>query len=518
MDNNVFNKKTQVLLLYPKTGMDLGSTVAPPHALLAVAAPLLKAGYRVKIIDQRTEAITEEVIKDELSGEPICIGITTMVGSQVYFALELAKIVRKITKGNVPIVWGGCLPSVIPEQVIRNENVDCVVVGEGDLTLLDLVMAYEHKRSLDNISGIMFKSNNKIIRTTPRALLDIENLLPVPWELVNIENYIHRDMYLRHRNRVLDIGQTSRGCPFNCCFCSSASIRQRKWRPMSVSKASQMIIETVKRFRLAGFWLRDDEFYVDRKRANEIFLNMIKADLNVNFYTSGTRCDVFMQATDEELRIMKRAGAYTLKFGVESGSQRILDLMQKGIKGEQVRQTNLRCKRHGINPAYAFIIGYPTETFKEIEKTIDLSYLLRRDYNLARVETIVPYTALPGTPGWPLALEHGLRPPAKLEEWADWVFDDYDFEGRKAPWIKERRHLIWIMNITYMSIISNCIYSIVSSIRNLPVRWFLQMIAKPIGIIYSVLLENKFYRLRPELTLFRYIRKKIFYQGFYTIK
>ncbi len=229
----------------------------------------------------------------------------------------------------------------------------------------------------------MFKNGKGIVKSSPRPLIEIGDLLPVPWAFLNIENYISSDMYISSRKRVLDIGQTSRGCPFQCGFCSSATIRQRKWRPMSASKALNRIIETVKRYKLDGFWLRDDEFYVDRQRANTIFKGIIEAGLDVSFYTSGTRCDVFMKAKEDEIAMMKRAGAHTLKFGAESGSQRILDLMQKGIKIEETIGSNLRCKKHGIIPAFALMVGFPTETFEDINKTIGLMRRLRKDNSSA---------------------------------------------------------------------------------------------------------------------------------------
>lgn len=512
------DRSTQILLLYPKTGMDFGSTVAPPHALLAVAAPLVKAGYKVKILDQRIEPITEEIIKNELSGDPICVGISTMVGSQIYFALSLAEMVRKATGGKVPIVWGGCQPSVVPEQVIANKNADYVVIGEGDFTLLDMVEAWVNKKSLHDIPGIMFKDGSGIVKTPARVLLDPENLLEVPWDLINVENYIHRDMYLSDRSRVLDIGQTSRGCPFQCGFCSSATIRQRKWRAMSAEKSLNMIIETVKRYKLDGFWLRDDEFYINRERADAIFKGMIKADLDVRFYTSGTRCDVFMKASEDEIATMKRAGAHTLKFGAESGSQRILDLMQKGIKVEQTIESNLRCKRHGIIPAFALMIGYPTETFEDIDKTIDIMFKLKKDNPEAKFESMAIFTTLPGTPSWELAIRHGLKPPTKLEGWIDWLFDDYDFTGERIPWFKQKKERVWLGNISYMGELANSLQNVVGSIKRPVLRCVFKIISKPISAFYSLLLIVKKYRFRPELMIVYFLRKKILYKSSYTFK
>lgn len=511
-------KKTQVLLLYPKTGMDFGSTVAPPHALLAVAAPLHKAGFTVKILDQRVEAITEKKLSQELSDKTICVGISTMVGSQIHFALALAKMVRAITKGKVPIIWGGCQPSVIPEQTIQNENVDYVVIGEGDLTLLDVVNSLQQKKSLSNIPGIMFKNGKEIIRTPARALLDVEGLLPVPWELVNIENYIHRDMYISDRKRVLDIGQTSRGCPFQCSFCSSSAIRQRKWRSMSVEKSLNMIVDTVKRYNLDGFWLRDDEFYIDRKRADDIFKGIIKSNLDVRFYTSGTRCDVFLKATPEEIATMKSAGAHTLKFGAESGSPRILELMKKGIKTEQIEEVNLRCKKYGIIPAFSLMVGYPTESFDDINQTIDILFRLKKANPLAKFETIATFTALPGTPSWELALKNGLVSPTKLEEWGDWLFDDYDLKGKRIPWFTKKNERIWVGNVSYMSVLANSLQNAAGSIRNTALRLILKSIAKTVSCYYRTLLRHKKYRFMPDLIFIRYLRKKIFYKNSHTLK
>ena len=127
-------------------------------------------------------------------------------------------------------------------------------------------------------------------------------------------SYVHHGMYVKGRTRVLDIGQTSRGCPFNCGFCSSAGMRRRGRHPLSVESSLDLIRGAVRRFQLDGFWLRDDEFYINRQRAYEICLGIIRDQLDVSFYTAGTRVNVFLKATDEQLRALKLAGAHTLKF------------------------------------------------------------------------------------------------------------------------------------------------------------------------------------------------------------
>lgn len=505
------NEDVDVILVYPRTGVDFGSTVSPPHSVLAVATLILKKGYKVKVIDQRTDPLWKLHLTEYLKRRPICVGISSMTGTQILFAIEAGKIVRKITNGNVPIIWGGPHPSILPEQTLENEYVDVVCIGEGDITFAEIVDSIQSKTGLNNIKGIAFKDGNRVVRTEPRPLLDIEELLPVPWELIDVDKYIHRDFYIKGVGRSLDIGQTSRGCPYMCGFCVSASLRQRKWRAMSVEKALSRVIDPVKKFNLESIWIRDDEFYINRDRAYEICQGIIKAGLKIKWYTSGTRVNVFNKATDEQIRLLKKSGADTLKFGAESGCNRILELMNKGIRWEDTVEANLKAKRCGIRPAFALMIGFPTETFEEINQTIDLFIRLKNDNDQAQFEVMSPYTPFPGTPLYSLALENGLNPPQTLEGWINWLCDEYDLEGRKMPWFNyaERKK---IGNIAYMSILANSIQNAVGGVDGSIKRLLLKAFFKPISGIERFKLKRKWYSFAPELDAARYLRERIFYR------
>ncbi|MFH0772381.1 MAG: radical SAM protein [Candidatus Omnitrophota bacterium] len=505
-----------VILVYPKTGMDFGSTVAPPHSLLAIAAPLHKESRKIKIIDQRVDRGWKNSLIEGLRKKPLCVGISSMTGTQIYFALEIAKVIRNNSNGKIPIVWGGPHPSILPEQTLKSEYADIVCVGEGDITFSEIVKGLQDDKPLYGIRGIGFKDNGGIKINPAADLIDIENLLPVPWELIDVESYIHPDMYLK-RSRTLDIGQTSRGCPFNCGFCCSASLRMRKWRAMSAEKSLRVITEPIKRFNLNGVWIRDDEFYIDRERADKICKRLIDDKLDINWYTSGTRVDVFNKASDEQTATLKKSGAYVLKFGAESGSDRILKLINKGITVEGTRQANLKAVKHTIIPAFALMIGFPTETFDEINKTIDLIFELKKDNPKALFETMAIYTALPGTPMYDLALRSGLKPPQDLEGWIDWNFDEYDFAGKRIPWFNERDRMR-LGNISYMSVLANALPNAINSIDNLLVRRIVKILYAPIGAYYRFRLKMKFYTFSVDLAVIRYLRKKIFYRSHVTLK
>jgi len=485
---------SDIVLVYCKTGMDIGSSVAPPHNLLCVAAPLLKAGYQVKIIDQRVNPNWRMELLHELLEHPIYVGISAMTGTQTKFAIECAQIIRKFRE-DIPIVWGGAHPTLLPEQVMASGLADYVVMREVDETIVKITQDISNRRA------------EKVIDS---PLPDMEKLLPEPYELLDIEKYIHPDIYVKNSPRTMDVGQSSRRCPENCGFCSSASIGLRRWRAMSAEKSIDMITDAVKRYNLSGIWLRDDEFYINQRRAAKIAEGMIP--LNMRWYTSGTRVDVFNKTPDEQVALYRRSGAHTLKFGAESGCNSTLKMMNKGITREETLEANRKAQRNGIVPAFALMCGFPNERFDQINETISLAKELRATNPQAQFETMSIYTALPGTPMWDIAIKNGLKPPTKLEEWGDWNFDEYDREGKRIPWFNpEERQALG--NICYLSMLSNAVPNVIDSLTNKGLKYFMK-VAYPIPHKYfQWRFFNAHYKYTGELSTIHWLRKKVFYSG-----
>lgn len=491
-------KVVDIVLVYPKSGVDFGVSISPPFSLLAIAAPIHHRGLKVKIIDQRVDKEWGVHLKEALRSKPICCGISTMTGKQIYFALEAAKIIRTETGNNVPIVWGGVHPTLLSEQTLKNSYVDIVCVGEGEETFPDLVDALRDNRPFSAVKGIAFLDKEKFVFTGARPLVDIEKMLPTPWDLINTESYIHAHPYISGSKRVLDIGQSSRGCPYRCTFCYNPAVKQHRWRAMSAEKTLSMIKEDVNRFKLDGIWLRDDEFFLDMKRVQKICEGMI--EMTIPLYTSGARVNDILRASRDQLMLIKQSGMGIMRFGAESGSNRILKYLKKDQTVEQILEVNQRCKEVGIKPMYSWMCGIPTETFEEINQTLGLFFRLQKENPDASLSSFAQFLSFPGTVIYGIVLEMGLKPPQRLEDWADWSNTETDFNGYQRPWLSKRER-VWLGNLSYLSNIAYSGSSIFSAIKHKPMNSLVNLGLKLLSIYFKWRLKNKSYHFVPELSL-----------------
>lgn len=493
-------------MVFPKTGFDVDGAVAPPFGLLTVAAPLHQEGYNIKIIDQRTDPDWKTALSNELKKNPLCVAVSAISGSQIAFGLSASKIIKEYNK-DLPVIWGGTHATILPEQTLENENIDIVAHGEGDITFPELIKAMEKGSDLKEVKGLYLKDKGgKITQTGERPLMNMEDMLPTPWELINAKDYIYKDFYMRDVERTMDIGQTSRGCPFKCGYCCSSHIR-KVWRPMSAQKAAERIINDVRRFNLDSIWIRDDNFFVDMKRATDICRELIKEKVDIKWYSSGTRADAIMRMTHDEITTIKKAGSEVFKIGAESGSPRVLQLINKQAKVEDTLNANKKAKKYDIIPAFSFIGGFPTETYGELMETIDCMIKLKKDNPAAQIESMCIYTPYPGTLLYPLALQHGLKPPQKLEGWATWGF--HDFNEERNPWLTstERRRL---GNICYISTIACVVKNLTSSMKNPVKRNMAKAVIYPLSDIYQWRFNHKLFNWSPEISLLRYARHSMF--------
>lgn len=357
-----------------------------PMGLGYIAAYLEENGFPVSLIDPENERIDFEILKTRIQKEsPDIVGITC-VTTTFSNCLRIAQIVKEVSKATV--IVGGIHASALPESILKNfPEFDIAVIGEGEKTMLELCQHWKTNgkgNNLENINGIAFRKEEKIIRTSPRAwTMDIDSLPFPARHLVNMDGYRiqpHMDVGRKTATMV-----TSRGCPFSCTFCSAHINMGRGYRPHSPQRVIAELEHLKERYGIGHIYFHDDTITVQKKRIEEICHRMIEKKLNMSWVCLGRVNSI----TDEMVLLMQKAGCHGIGFGVESGEDRILKNIKKGTTTDQCRRAFKSCKKIGLKTYATFMFGNPGEDKKSIEKTID--FALELDPDIAMFYILTPF-------------------------------------------------------------------------------------------------------------------------------
>ena len=385
----------RILLLSPPTISVIKTvvgTTGPPLGL-AYLASMVRDEHDVRIVDSLAENYTYEDVERIIKKyDPDVVGITSTT-SMIPDAYIVAKMAKRINE-NVKVVMGGPHVTFVPERTFEEcPYVDFIVRGEGEITFRELVDALEKNKDPSNILGLSINLGDKVKNNPPRPLIKDVDTIPMPsYDLLPIEKYQVNGVRF-------GTVMTSRGCPFNCAFCSSSLQFGKKWRGHSDSRVIEELKYLYEKYGIREIEFLDDTFTLNRKRAIRIAERIRKEGLDIS-WSGSSRVDIF---TDDLAQAMKKGGCHTIFFGIESGSQKTLDFIGKGITPEQSISAVKKAKRHEISALGAFVIGFPEETREDIEKTIKLSKKVGVDF--AQFTIATPY---PGTRLWKYALAKKL--------------------------------------------------------------------------------------------------------------
>jgi magnesium-protoporphyrin IX monomethyl ester (oxidative) cyclase len=296
-------------------------------------------------------------------------------------AFEVASTVKGINKDIITVLEGQH-PSARPEDCLANPNVDFVVMGEPENAIFELIDAVgKGTRDLKKIRGIGFVKNGVPVFTSPRPLLEDLDSLPFPARhLLPMEEYNSavKEIPLRGEiNKPWTIMITSRGCPYNCVFCTHHIVWGRKWRGRSPENVVDELQHVIKTYHVKQIDFLDDNMTLDRKRMENICDLIVKRGLSIEWFTpNGVRADTL----DEKLlKKMKRSGCKKIRVAPESGVQRVVDqVIKKNLDLRSVERAVVLCKKVGIKVGCFFVIGLIGETKEEIEETIKFAYKLRQ--------------------------------------------------------------------------------------------------------------------------------------------
>ncbi|MDC0205524.1 B12-binding domain-containing radical SAM protein [Pelagibacteraceae bacterium] len=408
-----------------------------PQGGLFIAEELIRRGMTVAILQDVKEKLYDQIDKNVTSGT-IAFGISTLSGNMLRHAMDIARYIRS-KYPDIPIVWGGSHPTAVRKQTLESPLVDYIVWGEGEHVLPDLLEAISAGKGFEKIKGIGYKVGKKIFITSRSEYNDIERVFDLPYHLLDMNKYTRK--MAGGGNRWLPL-ITSRGCPFKCRFCHNTSevYSMRKMRLHTVDHIVHNINKMVDDYDCDAVGFEDELTAANDKRVIEI-CNAIQKGVKRNLtYRLISRVDLLLRLEDSTLKLMRDTGFATVGYGIESGSQRVLDYMVKDLKLKQVHEVDERMNKFGFHKSFNFMMGIPTETIEEMKMTLKLCATLERNsksspYPCSSAATFCP---LPDTGLYTEALKRGFKEPKELKGWTN--LDTEDVLGTRKtirPWLTE---------------------------------------------------------------------------------
>ncbi len=396
-----------------------------PLGLLSIAAPLRASGHSVKLLDLNLSKNPQMELQETLRKfKPDLVGATstTPIIKKVY---QIAETVKKYDK-TVVVVAGGPHPSARPVEVLRESCIDYVIQGQGEPAISSIV---EDGRPA-GIPNLYYKENGAVINPEKNEVVQDLDALPYPaYDLLDISKY--RQPRIISRKEPVGYVETSRGCYGRCIYCNK-NIHGSKIR----SKSPARTVDEMEWMLHLGFreiQIIDDNFTANKERAHAVCEEILRRGLKFPWYPrGGIRVD---RVDLELLTIMKRAGCYRIPFGVESGSQRVLDTIGKGITLGQVEKSVYLAKKVGMETECYFILGLPSETEEDLQRTIDFAVKLDPDY--VKFPFMVP---LPGTPVFDSLLASGRIKTLDWEKYSFYTSPDELSDHDVMPWTTIKRY------------------------------------------------------------------------------
>jgi len=386
-----------------------------------IASVLRKeGGHEVYWYDPEPLGHSEEDIKTYLKEKsPDLIGISSATPN-FKGAVKIGKLAREVT--SVPIVIGGVHASAVPELTLKeNPDIfDIVVIGEGELTMLELCEALEKGRGLDNIPGLGLRKNHSFYRTPQRPFITDLDSIPFPArDLVNLNLY--RPQVHLYRGRKSATMITSRGCPARCSFCATQVTMGNKFRYHSAEYVVNEMEHLVKNYGIEDVILVDDTFTINKKRVIQICNLILERNIKVGWF-----CFVRVNDASYELfELMKKAGCFSMFFGVESADDQVLKNIKKGTTVAQAYNALKISNKLGFKTMAGFMFGNPGDNKDTIEKTINLALKLNPIIGSFNIMTPFPgteeYTRYTKShPGqimnWDMFVPKGVTPVIELED------------------------------------------------------------------------------------------------------
>jgi radical SAM superfamily enzyme YgiQ (UPF0313 family) len=415
--------KKKIVLYHPPTFHEkFYSSYWIPYSLLTIAS-MVADKYDVFLIDGNLKK--DQYDFSRLASNCLCVGISSMTGHQITGGLKFAQGIRE-QDPNIPIIWGGHHPSILPQHTITHPLVDIIVKGQGENVFKELTDCLEENRTPGNISGVVYKQNGTVIYNKEDYLRPKKNLPDFPWHIIDLQKYVRCDPKIG--TKILNY-VSSQGCPFPCAFCAEIAMYRNKWVSYGIERIIKDVLYLVRKGGVNAIKFYDANFFVNLHTVMEFSNTIVERELDISWAASG-HPKTLNSLKAHQFRLLKKSDCKRLLIGAESGAQQALNIIKKKITPHLITELAKKCSDFGIVGSFAFIVGFPNcDHQEEVEKTLELGLKIR-EINSAHDVKIHFYAPYPGTPFFEEACKAGFHPPQTLEEWAD-----YDYYTIETPWI-----------------------------------------------------------------------------------
>jgi radical SAM superfamily enzyme YgiQ (UPF0313 family) len=418
------SSRKRIVLINPNTNVRKKGML--PLALLAIASKLDAEGYPITIVDLNIDKVPHDF------SDVLCVGISCMIGNQITSALRATGMIRA-SAPDVPLVWGGWHPSILPEQTARHPCVDYLVRGQGEETFYELVKALDSGGGFGHILGLTYKQDGIVVTNPPRHAIDPNTFPRLPYHLIDMERYISTSEFGKRSTNYL----SSIGCPFQCGFCAEQLVYHRRWMPLSAERVVNDLEHLQHTYGIDSIMLSDSNFFVNERRVAEICKGLKARGLRLRWGQVNGRTDQLSRFKQSTWALMRDTGLHSILTGAETYDEGILKIINKGATIEDTIRFSQVAKTYGVIIKFSMMIGLPIEKRgksieEEFRETVDFIDVMYRQ-NARNVFLLFIYTPFPGSPLYQKAIELGFEEPKCLDEWGEFSLLNF-----KNPWVDKR--------------------------------------------------------------------------------
>jgi radical SAM superfamily enzyme YgiQ (UPF0313 family) len=475
--------KDTIFLFYPRP-VPFEKARRIPTTLKALVR-MLENDFRVIAFDEQIDGDFREMF-DQNKDRLLAAGVSSMTGFQIKGAIDFSKYVKQ--NSSAPVVWGGWHTTLLPAQVLCEDYVDFIVLGQGEIPFPILLNKIKNgEKDFSSINSIGYKNNGQVKINSVLTFENPNNFPPVKYTDQDFEKYVFPS---RISKRTFELF-VSYGCPFKCGFCSIAVVFKRKWFPRNIDD----IINELKYFKSKGIdaiKFTDDNLFVQRHFVLELCQRIIDEQLNIT-WTSTAHAGQFMKLfTAEDVKLIYKSGCRLIMVGVESGDQEVLDLIDKKTTVANNLALVKLLKENNIKNTISIIVGFPHNPDEDLDLSLKfVAKAVLADRDITTIMTT--YTPYPGSELYDMSIKAGFVPPEKLEEWSFHILTESKVPWRSKRFLRKYRAFIHF----YLPLMNPDMYKKVKGLKKIPV-FIINKITYP--LVY-LRFRNGWFNLRIEAAI-----------------